>query len=151
METVAVQKAGNPVNIVTQTLHLPSWGAPAEIHLPAKLMWGNHMLGLGDVALPGLLISYIYRYEQYIGRTTYSTMKIFPGVMVGYCFGLVVTFFFLSFFRVAQPALLYLVPCALLSTIGLGYTHKELSAIWYGTKHINNVDDIEAIDEKYTL
>jgi len=135
METLAIQQAENPVNIVTQTLHLPDW-APSTIHLPAKLMWGNNMLGLGDIALPGLLISYVYRYEQYLGRNSYSNMKIFPGVMAGYSVGLVVTEVFLIFFRVSQPALLYLVPCSLLPTIMLSYMNNELPAIWNG----NNMD-----------
>jgi len=151
METVASQKAENPVNIISHTLRLPSWG-PAEIHIPAKLMWGDHMLGLGDISLPGILISYIYRHEYYSGRSDLRSMKIFQGVMAGYSVGLFVTYIFLTVFRVAQPALLYLVPFTLFPVFVMGSIQKELHVIWHGTKYsnINIYPNLESDDEEIT-
>eukprot|EP00968_Pinguiococcus_pyrenoidosus_P018307 scaffold1883_cov261-Pinguiococcus_pyrenoidosus.AAC.3 len=63
-------------------------------------------------------------------RTTFPAPTFFP-TMISYSLGLGCTLFVMFYFDAAQPALLYLVPACLLSSMGVallgGYT-KELLA-----------------------
>ena len=72
---------------------------------------GQTMLGLGDIALPGLLISYLLRFDYQMG---YGWLRGYFGMsVVGYGAGLLLTYVALVVMRSGQPALLYLVPCTL--------------------------------------
>jgi len=126
MEKVATQKSNNPITAV-----VPS--APALINLPTSITicgcCSCHSLGLGDMALPGLFISYIYRFESYKG----TGLRLYNVAVAGYGVGLVIAFMFLTIFKVAQPALLYLVPCGILPVVLLGYLRGTLSSLWNGS------------------
>jgi len=91
---------------------------------------GYSLLGLGDIALPGLFISYLLRFD-------YSRhVRIFEGYfalsMVGYIAGVLATDLALLVFRSGQPALLYIVP----STLGLvclvSKWRGDLAPMWVG-------------------
>ncbi|KAJ8600129.1 hypothetical protein CTAYLR_003461 [Chrysophaeum taylorii] len=78
---------------------------------------GYSMLGLGDVVLPGLLVSFCARYDAAANRSRY-----FPACVFGYAIGLACANLAVAVFKVGQPALLYLVPC----TLGLVYILAKL-------------------------
>eukprot|EP00026_Physarum_polycephalum_P011711 Phypoly_transcript_11952.p1 GENE.Phypoly_transcript_11952~~Phypoly_transcript_11952.p1 ORF type:complete len:345 (+),score=19.92 Phypoly_transcript_11952:80-1114(+) len=130
MEKVATQKSPNPMSAV-----IPS--APELINLPTSITicgcCSCHSLGLGDMALPGLFVSYIYRYESYKGLG----LRLFNVAVAGYGIGLIIAFLFLTMLQVAQPALLYLVPCSILPVSFLGYMRGNLQSLWNGSTEIS--------------
>ncbi|QRW24174.1 signal peptide peptidase domain-containing protein [Rhizoctonia solani] len=70
------------------------------------------LLGLGDVAVPGLLVALAYRLDMHLRRK--GMMKAsdgetyFRATMIGYMTGLSMAFAAMHVFKAAQPALLYL-------------------------------------------
>jgi len=126
MERVATQKSSNPISVM-----VPS--APTKLNLPTSITicgcCGCHSLGLGDMALPGIFLSFIYRHQYYKGIGN----QLFNVALLGYGAGMILAFIFLTYFQVAQPALLYLVPCSILPVIAMAYTKGELSSLWHGS------------------
>ena len=53
---------------------------------------------------------------------------------MGYVFGLFCAIFASVYFRLAQPALLYLVPCQLVPVSVLGLHRGQLATLWLGPK-----------------
>ena len=88
------------------------------------------MLGLGDIALPGLLGVFTRRFDLANPGNKVPTshtviahghqVGYFPVFVTGYTVGIVVTFVVLFVFKAAQPALLYLVPGTLGSVLITG-------------------------------
>jgi len=77
-----------------------------------KLIWGHHMLGLGDIVVPGIVLSFSLRFDLF--RSNRWSNGFFLGGLLGYCFGMIISIVMALVFRHPQPALLYLVPCTLL-------------------------------------
>ena len=90
------------------------------------------LLGLGDMALPGFFISYCYYYDRVKNISIYHITS-----MIGYCIALGLCLICLIFFHSAQPALLYISPCVLMSVGYVGWKRGEFKELWAG------------IDEKY--
>lgn len=73
MVKVATQPADNPLDVISRKLHLgPSMGRDVpRLSLPGKLVFpsstGSHfsMLGIGDIVMPGLLLCFVLRYDNY--------------------------------------------------------------------------------------
>jgi signal peptide peptidase-like protein 2B len=114
-------------------------GGDASEQLPMVLLLpmfndpfgGEEMLGFGDVALPGLLVSYTLRQDLLRGRTSGG---YFGPCLLGYLIGASLTQVVMSTFQTAQPALIYIVPCTLGTTVLLAWRRRELSALWKGSK-----------------
>jgi len=98
------------------------------------------MLGLGDIVIPGIFIAMILRFDamravsqtaQKLNVHTTFPIPTFAPTMLFYSLGLGTTLWVMFQFQAAQPALLYLVPACLSSSLGAavigGYT-KELFA-----------------------
>lgn len=86
------------------------------------------LLGFGDILVPGLLVSFCYGFDlQVKSRSIY-----FFSALLAYGIGLVLTFLGLMIMHGGQPALLYLVPCTLLTTVVIGWQRKELKQLWTG-------------------
>ena len=64
------------------------------------------MLGVGDIAIPGLVVAHAYR----TGGRIY-----FIATTIGYIVGMFVACAVVIFFHLAQPALLYLIPSVLIA------------------------------------
>lgn len=107
---------GQPIPMV---LRLP--------HIQDKL-GGYSILGLGDIALPGLLVSFLYRFDQRWGLRT--TDGYFLPISIGYSIGLLLTYIALVATGHGQPALLYLVPSTLGTAIILGKKRGHLQEMW---------------------
>lgn len=86
------------------------------------------ILGLGDVAIPGLLISLLLRHD--LVTQTKCLRGYFTAGVVGYALGLVATFISLYLMKHGQPALLFLVPGTLLPTVCIAVRKGELGALW---------------------
>lgn len=93
------------------------------------------MLGLGDVALPSVLLVYLLRFDH--KNHTYFK-GYFLISFIGYCFGLLFTFIAIVVgFEVngvrGQPALLYIVPCILIPCLIVAHSRKQLNGLWNGS------------------
>lgn len=87
------------------------------------------LLGFGDIILPGVLIVYNHIFDIYARtKKLYLVLSI-----IAYFIGLILAFVVLSIMKVGQPALLYLVPCVLLSTIIPACIRGELKTMWTGS------------------
>jgi len=136
MVQVASTAAQNPAKTIASKLGIE---VVKQIHLPMKVIWGYHMLGLGDMVVPGFLVAYSLKFDYHKFSTCNSecshiTWKqtYFVPVVIGYALGLLLSLLAVVVFRVAQPALLYLVPCTLSPLIILGKARKELGFLWSG-------------------
>lgn len=117
------------------------------------------LLGAGDIILPGIFISLCLKYDiwkwhlqnvdsefhllnfrRYIG-------KYFIASLIGYVSGLLLCMVSLTVYKVAQPALLYIVPMVLLTVISLAWFNDDLKEFWlfqYDTIKLNeNEKDTE--------
>jgi signal peptide peptidase-like protein 2B len=107
---------------------------------------GSSLLGLGDIVLPGLLISFACRYDEakaFIGlqsggarrgvrsdATCRNNGGYFLPLVLAYAVGLAMANVAVYVMRMGQPALLYLVPCCLGTISFLGWKRGELKDLW---------------------
>lgn len=113
---VTVATGGDSGEVIPMLLQFP--------RLTDKL-GGFSLLGFGDMALPGLLISYLLRFDYTRGKSYY-----FPISMTGYFMGLLITDCALIIFKSGQPALLYIVPCTLGLVLAIAINRDELGLLW---------------------
>ncbi|XP_042198617.1 signal peptide peptidase-like 2 isoform X2 [Callorhinchus milii] len=87
------------------------------------------LLGFGDVLIPGMLVAYCHRFDIQV-----QTSRIyFVACTIAYGVGLLVTFVALALMQTGQPALLYLVPCTLLTSICVAWWRHEVGMFWSGS------------------
>ncbi|KAK7944727.1 hypothetical protein WMY93_000455 [Mugilogobius chulae] len=86
------------------------------------------LLGFGDILVPGLLVAYCYRFDLLMQ----TSMIYFVACTVAYGVGLLITFVALALMQMGQPALLYLVPCTLLTSLTVALWRRELPQFWTG-------------------
>lgn len=120
---VTVAKGGGTGMTIPMLLRIPSISDPLA---------NDKMLGFGDVALPGLLVSYLLRYDVQCKRKRPFAGYFVPSV-IGYFAGLCVTIVALLIMEMGQPALLYLVPGTLGTTLFLAWRRGEMSQLLAGT------------------
>uniref|UniRef100_A0A8C6CJP6 Signal peptide peptidase-like 2B n=1 Tax=Moschus moschiferus TaxID=68415 RepID=A0A8C6CJP6_MOSMO len=87
------------------------------------------LLGFGDILVPGLLVAYCHRFDIQVQ----SSRVYFVACTVAYGIGLLVTFMALALMQRGQPALLYLVPCTLVTSCALALWRRELGVFWTGS------------------
>uniref|UniRef100_A0A3B3TJ62 Signal peptide peptidase 3 n=1 Tax=Poecilia latipinna TaxID=48699 RepID=A0A3B3TJ62_9TELE len=141
MVKVATQPAENPIDVLSRKLHLgPGMGRDVpRLSLPGKLVFpsstGSHfsMLGIGDIVMPGLLLCFVLRYDNYKKQATgevpgpgnmsgrMQRVSYFHCTLIGYFVGLLTATVASRIHRAAQPALLYLVPFTLLPLLTMAY------------------------------
>lgn len=119
---VAVATGGDTGEAVPMLLRIPAFG---------DIFGHDRMLGFGDVALPGLLVSYLRRYDLVNRRP--CLRGYFAAALLGYFAGLCATVAALVLMRKGQPALLYLVPGTLGTSLALAWWRRELPSLWEGT------------------
>ncbi|KAH0516956.1 Signal peptide peptidase-like 3 [Microtus ochrogaster] len=150
MVKVATQPADNPLDVLSRKLHLgPNVGRDVpRLSLPGKLVFpsstGSHfsMLGIGDIVMPGLLLCFVLRYDNYKKQASGDScgapgpanisgrmqkVSYFHCTLIGYFVGLLTATVASRIHRAAQPALLYLVPFTLLPLLTMAY----LKLAWY--------------------
>ncbi|KAF7241564.1 Signal peptide peptidase-like 2A [Varanus komodoensis] len=116
----------------------PHENLPVVIKVPKLIFSGTmlcqmpfSLLGYGDIVLPGLLVAYCHRFDI----QTRSSRVYFISCTIAYAVGMLVTFLSLSLMKMAQPALLYLVPCTLLSSTLVALYRKEMKKFWNGNNY----------------
>jgi len=130
--------------------------AATSINAPIKLLWPGStasverscsMLGLGDMALPGLLICYLFSYGNYK-----LTQSYYYSSVAAYFIALVCCGVSLIAFQAAQPALLYIVPALFASLFIVSWVRSqgdEFKEMWKGFK--DDREDREALAEDREL
>jgi len=127
--------------------------APIKLMFPRDLSGcgtlRSSMLGLGDIVVPGIFISFLAKWDAVkIGEKAADSFVYLNTVMVAYFFSLVTTVGIMLFFNAAQPALLYIVPFVLITTCVVAASRGELKALW--AFEIPDESEPEATDEKKT-
>lgn len=127
-------------------------------------MGGSSLLGLGDIVLPGLLLSFAARLDaaksllgligggngalnsygcpeqKYCGGCRICSGGYFPPLVIAYAVGLFSANLAVYLMKMGQPALLYLVPCTV-GTMGfMAWRRNELDSLWEGPKAIRTAD-----------
>jgi len=92
---------------------------------------GFTMLGLGDVVLPGLLVSFAARFEASRSPPR-ASQKYFVLMVFGYAVGLAMANVAVALTQLGQPALLYLVPCTLGLFLAVARHDGNLGVLWRG-------------------
>lgn len=105
-------------------------GTGQNVPMVLKIPFGGEfkILGLGDIALPGLVVSMLLRHDMST-RTVWSRGYFLPSIL-GYSVGLAATFVSLYVTNHGQPALLFLVPGVLCPTFALAWCRREVTALW---------------------
>ncbi|XP_051033216.1 signal peptide peptidase-like 2B isoform X3 [Phodopus roborovskii] len=93
------------------------------------------LLGFGDILVPGLLVAYCHRFDIQVQ----SSRIYFVACTIAYGLGLLVTFVALVLMQRGQPALLYLVPCTLMTSCTVALWRQELGAFWTGSGFAKDV------------
>ena len=91
---------------------------------------GYVMLGLGDIVLPGLLVSLAARFDSASGVKPLRGFFLY--ILVGYACGLLLANVAVIVFNSGQPALLYLVPCTLVPFLFISKMDRTLPELWEG-------------------
>ncbi|KAG6543471.1 hypothetical protein Mapa_015141 [Marchantia paleacea] len=158
MVSVATQQASNPMHTVANSLNLPGLKSiTKKLDLPVKLLFPRHllgepggpngefmMLGLGDMAIPGMLLALVLCFDHRKGRD-FDLELAFPKVngskyiwyaASGYAAGLIAALAAGVLTRSPQPALLYLVPSTLGPVAFAAWTRSELNELWTGPRPV---------------
>jgi len=116
---------------------------------PVKLLWPKDlfaeelhfsMLGLGDIVIPGIFIALLLRFDLSRARKLkIKTKQGFPKpyftfTYVGYIVGMITTIGVMHFFQAAQPALLYLVPSCIGSSLLAAFILSEVRQLLFYTE-----------------
>lgn len=96
------------------------------------------ILGFGDIIVPGLLIAYCRRFDVQMG----SSSVYYISSTLAYAVGMILTFVVLVLMKKGQPALLYLVPCTLITASIVAWRRKEMKKFWKGSNYqmMNQLD-----------
>ncbi|GIL57826.1 hypothetical protein Vafri_13059 [Volvox africanus] len=135
---VEVAQGGSSGEYVPMLLRVPHFGLGG--------FGGFSLLGFGDVILPGMLVAYTRRldldlgasFSQFCAPVSYLSRAYFPYTLISYSAGLCLTYAALAFSWFGdqgQPALLYLVPCTLLTVVGLAAARRQTVILWQGETH----------------
>ena len=156
MVSVATQQASNPMHTVASSLSLPGvqlitkkLELPVKIVFPRNLLGGVvpgqsasdfMMLGLGDMAIPGMFLALVLCFDYRKSRDTINIFELRSSkghkyiwyALPGYAIGLVTALAAGVLTHSAQPALLYLVPSTLGPVIVISWIKNELHELWEG-------------------
>ena len=166
MVEVATKSASNPLQAVGEMYHIsmlmalqPKLDLPIKLLIQASTLPGSRvmMLGLGDIALPGFLVSFALRCDMYqthrLSLPQYSpeslllqdsrnsksntskgpgSANLFEFSMIGYILGLLLAFYIGSISGHAQPALIYLVPGVVIPIAARAWQKNIFLEVWNG-------------------
>ncbi|KAI5078720.1 hypothetical protein GOP47_0006391 [Adiantum capillus-veneris] len=157
----ALLLASNPVHTVANSLKLPGFQAiTKKLELPVKLVFPRNllggavpsstgtefmMLGLGDMAIPGMLLALVLCFDNRVSKDCgseisppYKGQTYLWYALWGYAVGLVAALAAGVLMRAPQPALLYLVPSTLGPVVFSAWVRNELQELWNGPRPVIN-------------
>jgi len=96
------------------------------------------LLGLGDIVIPGFFLALLLRFDAHMAKVPVFPTNVhvrfpkpyFHSCLFGYVVGLATTLYVMIVFEAAQPALLYLVPACLGSSLLCGLVRGELKELF---------------------
>merc|ERR1712194_867418 len=111
------------------------------VEAPIKLMFPRNvgvcgtlqhsMLGLGDIVVPGLFLAWLAKWDAIRINAGKATSSVYLNVtMASYTLSLITTVLIMLVFQAAQPALLYIVPYILLTSIAVALYQGEFKEMW---------------------
>jgi minor histocompatibility antigen H13 len=117
-----------------------------------------NMIGLGDIVVPGVYVALMLRFDIYLFKKakndisqfgySFKNMKYFFITFIFYNLGIIITLSSMYFFNHAQPALLYLVPCTLISSSLLALQQKDFTLLWqFNEEQLDKDKDKDKKDE----
>lgn len=115
-----------------------NFDAPIKLLFPYGGEGKQSMLGLGDIVIPGIFIALMLRFDLAQQKKSGADVDptYFKWVMVSYGLGLTTTVLVMYAFEAAQPALLYLVPACLGSTLLLALSRGDIKELMAYTEEI---------------
>ncbi|GAX22337.1 minor histocompatibility antigen H13 [Fistulifera solaris] len=108
------------------------------------------LLGLGDIVIPGFFLALLLRFDAHRAqvkiRSPSDVYLSFPkpyfvSALIAYILGLATTLFVMFYFNAAQPALLYLVPACLLSSLLCALVRGEVKQLFDYTEEEEEEED----------
>lgn len=95
------------------------------------------LLGLGDIVIPGFFLSLLLRFDAHQAKLPVAYTDVhasfpkpyFHSCLIAYILGMCTTMAVMIFFEAAQPALLYLVPACLISSLGCAAMRGEITEL----------------------
>lgn len=131
-----------------------SFDAPIKLLFPRDIFaaeFKHSMLGLGDIVIPGVFVALLARFDKSQAAAAAAAKKqaepksfatpYFNATFAAYIAGLVVTIGVMHFFKAAQPALLYLVPACLGTSLLLAVVRGELGPLFAYNEEAPATDD----------
>ncbi|MGH0150179.1 UNVERIFIED_CONTAM: hypothetical protein FKN15_016720 [Acipenser sinensis] len=135
-EATGEKRGGNMVEVPAEPTvpyeKLPIVMRVPRLSSPTQYLCGMEfsLLGYGDIIVPGLLVAYCHRFDVWNNN---STKIYYISCTVAYGIGMIVTLVVMVLSKMGQPALLYLVPCTLVTTALVAWRRKEMKRFWAGT------------------
>ena len=143
-------------------------GVAKKLQGPIKLMFPKvvgateptdfNLIGLGDIVIPGVFVALMLRFDivRYIRKNgkvekvpmNLKNFKYFFATLTGYVLGIVVTLAIMVLFNHAQPALLYLVPGCLLSSLLVAIVSGDFKEMWEFNEEHAQQEIVELTDKK---
>mmetsp|Transcript_21979 Transcript_21979/g.32358 ORF Transcript_21979/g.32358 Transcript_21979/m.32358 type:complete len:413 (+) Transcript_21979:166-1404(+) len=96
------------------------------------------LLGLGDIVIPGFFLALLLRFDAHNAKVPYFPTDVhysfpkpyFHSCLFAYFLGMGMTMFVMIYFQAAQPALLYLVPACLGSSLLCALVRGEMKELF---------------------
>merc|ERR1712226_1272799 len=143
-----------------------SLDGPIKIYFPRSLTVNENgmidlsLLGLGDIVIPGFFLSLLLRFDAHNADVTYFPVNVydtfpkpyFHFTLLGYILGMISTIFIMIKYQTAQPALLYLVPACLGSSLLVSFVRGETrSLVGYSEEaNVNENKEVTIAAKKYS-
>mmetsp|Transcript_3383 Transcript_3383/g.4981 ORF Transcript_3383/g.4981 Transcript_3383/m.4981 type:complete len:384 (-) Transcript_3383:1776-2927(-) len=107
------------------------------------------LLGLGDIVIPGFFLALLLRFDAHNAKVSYFPTNVhakfpkpyFHTALIGYIIGMGVTMFVMIHFKAAQPALLYLVPACLGSSLTTALVRGEMKALFAYSEEVEEENE----------
>ncbi|EPZ31834.1 Peptidase A22, presenilin signal peptide domain-containing protein [Rozella allomycis CSF55] len=110
-----------------------SFDIPIKLLFPRDVFAPSYkfaLLGLGDIVIPGIYVAMCLKFDRHLTKTNENHGKpYFKACLLAYILGLSTTMAVMHIFNAAQPALLYLSPACILSSVLMALYRGEFSEL----------------------
>lgn len=123
-----------------------SFDVPVKLLFPRNILQANWwnlpskeftMLGLGDIVIPGVMVSLCLRFDQHLEdpKSAKKRYYYFYACYAAYLAGLITTMTVMHTFKAAQPALLYLSPACISAPLLVALFRRQIGQLFaYSTE-----------------
>jgi minor histocompatibility antigen H13 len=135
----------------------------SKLLMPRLILTGVHtvhetqfsLLGLGDIVIPGFFIAVLLRFDAVRSKIHSKAIAANMGSfekpyfhynLFGYILGLAVTVAVMFFFKAAQPALLYLVPACLFTSLIVAFCRLEMTQLLLYHEELKEPTDMNSYE-----